>query len=96
MECAKIRLFLRGKIFTNFTNLRSSIREIFSLELFLFSGYSTQSVTIWENFVLEKLGKAQFAEIFPLKNNPLYAKPYCSPENLSGKLLRLIKNLRKP
>ena len=40
--------------------------------MFLFSGYSIQSVTIHENFALEKLGKFNLWKFFPLENNPLY------------------------
>ena len=45
----------------------SSIHENFTLEMFLFSGYSTQSVTICENFALEKLGKLNSQKFSPQK-----------------------------
>ena len=63
-------LFLRGKIFCEFHELKT-IRENFTLEMLPFNRYSLQSVMICENFPLEKLGKAQFVKIFPLENNPL-------------------------
>jgi len=37
-----------------------------------FNRYSLQSVTIRENFPLEKLRIAQFVKISRLENNPLY------------------------
>ena len=40
----------------NFMN-RVQFVKILPLKCFFFSGYSTQSVTICENFALEKLGK---------------------------------------
>ena len=43
------------------------IRENFTLEMFTFNRYSLQSVTIRENFPVEKLRIVQF-----VKNNPLY------------------------
>ena len=48
--------YFRGESFCEF-HKSSSIRENFILKMFLFSGYSTQSVMIHENFALEKLGR---------------------------------------
>ena len=45
----------------------SSICENFTLEMFLFSGYSTQPVTVCENFALEKLGKHNSRNFPPQK-----------------------------
>ena len=59
-------LFSRGKIFCEFHE-SSSIRENFTPEMFLFSEYSTQSVTICENFALEKLGKLNSRKFSPSK-----------------------------
>jgi len=47
--------------------------KILPLKCLLFNRYSLQSVTICENFPLEKLGIAQLMKIFPLENNPLYS-----------------------
>ena len=66
-------LFSRGKIFANFLN-RKQFVKILPLKSLLFNRYSLQSVTIRENFPLEKLGIAQFVKISPLKNNPLYIR----------------------
>ena len=47
-------LFSRGKIFANFTN-RKQFVKILPSKCLLFNRYSLQSVTIRENFPLEKL-----------------------------------------
>ena len=60
------RVIFEGEIFREFHE-SSSIRENFTLEIFLFSGYSTQSVTICENFALEKLGKLNSQKFSPSK-----------------------------
>ena len=65
-------LFSRGKIFANFMNQKRLVK-ILPLKCILFNRYSLQSVTICENFPLEKLGIAQFAKLFPLENKPLYS-----------------------
>ena len=51
---------------------RKQFVKILPSKYLLFNRYSLQSVTIRENFPLEKLGIAQFVKVFPLKNNPLY------------------------
>ena len=64
-------LFLRREIFANFTN-RKQFVKILPSKCLLFNRYSLQSMTIRENFPLEKPGRAQFVKIFPLENNQLY------------------------
>ena len=51
---------------------RKQLMKILPSQCLLFNRYSLQSVTFRENFLLEKLGIAQFVKIFPLENNPLY------------------------
>ena len=50
----------------NFTN-QVQIVKILLAKCFLFSGYSTQFVTIHENFALVKLGKLILQKFFPSK-----------------------------
>ena len=64
----RIAAYFKGENFHEFHKL-SSIHENFTLEMFLFSGYSTQSVKI----LPFKSWESSFVEIFPLKNNPLYS-----------------------
>ena len=66
----KVPVIFVGENFHKFHE-SSSIRENFTLEMYIFSWYSNQSVTFRENFTLEKL-KSTIREIFPLENNPLY------------------------
>ena len=65
-------LFSKGKIFANFMNQKQSVK-ILPSKCLLFNRYFLQSVTIYQNFPLDKLGIAQFMKIFPFKNNPLYS-----------------------
>ena len=58
--------YFKGENFSEFHEL-SLIRENFTLKMFLFSGFSTQSVTIHENFPLEKLGRLSSRKFSPLK-----------------------------
>ena len=60
------RVIFKGENFREF-HKSSSICENFTLEMFLFSGYSTLSVTICENFALEKLGKLNSRKFSPWK-----------------------------
>ena len=60
------RVILEGEIFREF-HKSSSIRENFTLEMFLFSRLSTKSVTIHENFALEKLGRLDSQKFSPSK-----------------------------
>ena len=59
--------YFKGGNFSEFHEL-SLIRENFTLKMFLFSGFSTQSVTIHENFALEKLGRLSSRKFFPPEN----------------------------
>ena len=62
----KEEVIFEGENFCEFHE-SSSIRENFTLEMFLFSGFSTQSVTIHENFAHEKLGRLNSQKFCPSK-----------------------------